>query len=254
MVWVNRLKKALKQQDGYSLFLEYQPIENLATGFIAGYEALLRLRMPGACEVVTAGAFIDSIADSHRLIRNIDWWVIRQVCKVAQRTGLSFAVNVEHGTLRWPYFPKDFSNTLYEFDLNPNQIVIEIVERGEVDEDCRLNLVHIHESGIPLSLDDMGAIGSRHSGFCYLTDKLFPVVKLDGAMVRTIPDCEDSRILIKGLLEIALLLNKCVVVEGVESEEIKNWLKANAPHSDGKPQLYIQGWAVGMPISESELQ
>ncbi len=116
------------------LRLVYQPIVELATGRVAGLEALVRWQHPER-GVITPGEFIE-IAEENGAILPIGQWVLREACQHAgnwQREGLTpkgifLCVNVSAREVQQPEFVASVRTTLEEAGVEPSTLMLEITE------------------------------------------------------------------------------------------------------------------------------
>src|ERR1700734_3487694 len=116
----------------HELELHYQPIMNVATGVMAGVEALIRWQHPILGSVLPA-QFI-SIAEESGLIVPIGQWVLREACRQArawQDAGLRpgpMAVNISAAELRHKDFVENLRGILSDTGLDPRLLELELTE------------------------------------------------------------------------------------------------------------------------------
>ena len=107
--------------------LHYQPIFDLASGLIDGFEALIRWQHPER-GLVSPAQFIP-VAEEIGLIRQIDQWVLREACAQLHKWrhrfpnhSLHMSVNTSATELNDPGFVDKLKSILFEFDLNPRSL------------------------------------------------------------------------------------------------------------------------------------
>jgi EAL domain-containing protein (putative c-di-GMP-specific phosphodiesterase class I) len=193
----------------------YQPIVSVATGDIAGYEALIRWRR--GSEIVTPGLFLP-IAEETSLIAAIQQHLIRDLAAVyAQLDPATFiAINWAPSQLADPTAIAALIGHAQDLKLEPDRIVIEITERSAL-VDPRLVRAHVDrlkEHGFRVALDDFG---SGCCSFAFLARLPLDLLKIDGSLIRGAERCERAAIVLRGVLAVARELGHKAVAEGVES-------------------------------------
>ncbi|MBI1877538.1 MAG: EAL domain-containing protein [Chloroflexi bacterium] len=243
------LRQAIERQE-FELY--YQPIVSLATGQIAGVEALLRWQHPQR-GLIGPAEFI-SLAEETGLISPIGEWVLRTACtqaKIWQDAGLAalhVAVNVsirqfQRGSGR-PDFPEMVAAILAETGLPGSTLELEITENVPLT-DNELNhamLTRLKSLGLRLALDDFGI----NSSLVLLKRFPFNTLKIDRSFVKEIIDNHSDAAIIKAIISIAHSLALRVVAEGVETEEQLAWLRAQQCDE-------VQGYLFSRPLPAQEL-
>jgi diguanylate cyclase (GGDEF)-like protein len=211
------------------LELHYQRKVSLATGEIAGYEALLRwnsaegLRGPGtfspAIEDPTLSLEIGEFVLQTALDQAAAW-------HNAGHEFVSVAINVGQGQLMNPSFTNRLLTGLADRGLAPQQFQIEITEdvllqRGAdvMKEVCG----KLRDADIRVALDDFG------TGFASLTHLLdFPlsIIKIDRSFIARLSKKAGATALVKAIVDIGESLGLEVVAEGVETQEQADFLRS----------------------------
>jgi len=217
------LHKALRRRE-FSLF--YQPQFSVATGALAGVEALLRwqtardgMRQPG--EFVPA-------AEESGLIVDIGGWVLDAAC--AQLAGWleqniappRLALNVSAQQLKHIEFPKVVRRALDKYGLPPALLELELTESVFADEAAGAALARIAQLGVHLSLDDFG---TGYSSLSYLRQYPIGTVKIDRTFLEEVPQNPASATLVETIVVMAHALGKRVVAEGIETAEQLQFLR-----------------------------
>src|ERR1700733_8684582 len=182
----------------HELELHYQPIMNVATGVMAGAEALVRWQHPILGSVLPA-QFI-SIAEESGLIVPIGQWVLREACRQARAwqdarlPPLRLAVNISAVELRSREFVADVERILNETGFDPGHLELELTETFLMQDSTPTALVlgALKELGVQLALDDFG---TGYSSLSYM--RRFPIdaLKVDRSFVRNLTtDADDASV------------------------------------------------------------
>ena len=206
----------------HELELHYQPIMNVATGVMAGVEALLRWRHPTLGSVLPA-QFI-SIAEESGLIVPIGQWVLREACRQAKAwqdarlPPLRLAVNISAVELRSREFVADVETILTETGFDPQRLELELTETFLMQDSKPTALVldALKELGVQLALDDFG---TGYSSLSYM--RRFPIdaLKVDRSFVRNLTTDADDASVVRAIINMGKSLHMRVVAEGVETRE-----------------------------------
>jgi diguanylate cyclase (GGDEF)-like protein/PAS domain S-box-containing protein len=214
----NSLRLAIDRKE---LFLVYQPQVNIASGRVAGLEALLRWQHP-ELGLVMPDKFIQ-VAESSGLMTSIGEWVLRTVCsqiKKWQEEGLLIvpvAVNVSAVQFRQKGFRELIKQVLFETGIAPEYIELELTESLLLSNaDVTFNVLRdLKDMGLKLVIDDFG---TGYSSLSYL--RQFPVTKLkiDRSFIQDIAFDPDAAAITNAIISMSKSLNLKVIAEGVENE------------------------------------
>ena len=206
------------------LRLVYQPIVSLASGSIAGLEALVRWEHPGR-GLVTPGEFIE-VAEENGAILPIGRWVLREACErtVAwQRAGvvpstLFMSVNVSGREIQQPGFLGSVEEALAWAGLSPSRLIIELTETALIKATSATvaTLEGLRALGVRVVIDDFG------TGYFSLSHlRQFPVDALKIASEFVQVDEGDSRsaTLAGAIVALGGSLDIATVAEGIETKE-----------------------------------
>jgi diguanylate cyclase (GGDEF)-like protein/PAS domain S-box-containing protein len=232
--------------------LVYQPIVELETGAVAGFEALLR--WPHAeWGMVQPDQFI-ALAEETGHILPLGAWVLQQATTDLARwqqhapghPPVYVSVNVSARQLRDPGFVGGVRRRLTESGLHPSSLVLELTESGLLRPDQRLraDLEELQGMGMRLAIDDFG---TGYSSLSYLRDLPIDVLKIDKSFVDGIAVSTQRLALAEVIIRIAKTLGLTVIAEGIESEIQRDMLVSMGCR-------YGQGYllAVPMPADEAE--
>ncbi len=194
----------------------YQPIVELATGRVIGFEGLSRptaesgFADPGsmftAAEVVGRTVELD-LACLHAVIAGA-----RQM-----PTDQMLTVNISPRTIEAPYFSADALMALLgRYSIAPQRVVVELTEREKVEDVNRLqaNLGALQRLGLRVAADDVGA---GNAGLRLLSQMRFDIVKIDLSLVQEGTERDTSRAVLRSLLELAARWHASVIAEGIET-------------------------------------
>ncbi|MGV1902716.1 EAL domain-containing protein [Agrobacterium sp. 22-3674b3] len=210
----------------------FQPIQDLATGQTAGFEALLRLNHPD--KGLLSSATIISLAEENGTIHRIGNVILDQsianLARLSHLPGMEQSyVAVNFSPLQFePGLPTRIAGVLHRYGILPKRLIIEITEAVIMKDDPQIRAIlnAIHQLGCRIALDDFG---TGYSSLSYLSRFPVDIVKIDQSFTRSI--CDDtveirqrSRMLVEGIAAISHKMNCSVIAEGVETEEQKELL------------------------------
>ena len=225
----------------------YQPLVQIATGRIVGYEALARWHGPDGSAIDPAD-FVP-IAEETGLIVALGRRVLERACaELAEwRTlpggeGLVLGVNVSHRQLSEPNFPVELAAVLKMSGLDPRALRLEVREHdlARDTEATRRTLAHVLETlGVRWQIDDFGTGASS----LRLLHR-FPgdAVKIFGPLVSGMGHDGGSFEIVKAIVELAHNLGLEVIAEGVETEGQLEHLRVLGCE-------FAQGFHVSAPLT-----
>lgn len=200
--------------------LHYQPVVNLATGRIAGCEALLRWEHPTS-GLLAPAAFINE-AEETGLIVPIGEWVLDEARASIERwterfdSDLFIAVNVSARQLKNGGLPEKIASCFGKPKRGAAQLVVELVESTVMDDpDLALRLLEeIRALGARVAVDDFG---TGYSSLAYLKRLPLNTVKVDRTFVSDLETDENDAAITRSIVTLAHSLRLQVVGEGVET-------------------------------------
>jgi diguanylate cyclase (GGDEF)-like protein/PAS domain S-box-containing protein len=222
---VNRLKleNELRDAIGQRQFrVYYQPIVNLETNQITGFEALLRWQHPEQ-GLISAFKFLAAAEDTGLLV-STGHWVILQACQqlrvwdneIPAMEAVNINVNVSAKQLADAGFVTDLSATLRETGIDPSRLHLEMTE-SVAAVDAKLTatvLSHLKQLRIGVVLDDFGTGNSSLSG---LRQIAVEALKIDRSLVGGMLLDRGARDMVELIILLAHKLKFRVIAEGVES-------------------------------------
>ncbi len=201
--------------------LHYQPIVSLATGRIAGFEALLRWSHASG-QTIPPNQFI-SIAEETGLINPLGSWVLREACQqmhqwhqqFASNPGWTINVNVSPIQLRQANLAQQIADTLEETGLATHHLKLELTESCLLETNGfeAATLEQLEVLGIKLCIDDFG---TGYSSLSRLHDLPIATLKIDYSFVSRIDSERDSIEVIQAIVALAQSLGMDTVAEGIE--------------------------------------
>lgn len=201
------------------LHLVYQPVITLATGQIAGFEALLRWTHPELGSV-SPDKFIP-IAEETRLIDPIGEWVFREACNEAATWPEQYrlAINLSAGQLRNPRLSTAVISALSRSGVTPNRLELETTEAilNNDSEQAVKTFEQLHSLGITMALDDFG---TGYSTLAFIGRMKFNSIKIDKRFIRDAQSGSKSSIaIIRAVIAMADSLGVATIAEGIENNE-----------------------------------
>ncbi len=221
--------------------MHYQPIVDLGTRRICGFESLVRWKHPER-GMVYPGDFIP-IAENTNLILQIGEWTLRQACVQAASwpRDLRVAVNLSSVQFRTQKLIQMVFNALAFSRLAPEQLELEITE-SVLLEDNEKTVAMLHQLrsfGVRIAMDDFG---TGYSSLSYLQSFPFDKIKIDRSFTRDIAGRSDGSAIVRAVASLGESLGITTVAEGLETAE-----QVDAARAAGCTQG--QGYYFGRPVS-----
>jgi diguanylate cyclase len=237
----NDLRKALERKE---LQVYYQPLVDLQTQELRGFEALLRWQHP-KLGLMPPAKFIP-VAEESGLILPIGTWVLEQACRqnaTWQREGLKpvrVSVNVSAPQFDRPDFLETVTRALAQAGLRPEFLELEVLESMLVTqlEESIKRMDDLRALGVKIALDDFG---TGYSSLSYLQRLPIDTLKIDRSFISALesndPNSSAERRalpLIQAILTMAHSLELQVMAEGVERvEQMQTLIKLGAQGAQG---------------------
>ena len=215
----NDLRQAIERGE---LRLHYQPLVDLETERIVGFEALVRWQHP-VRGLVPPLAFIP-LAEETGLILPLGRWVLETACRQARAwrdarpdgPELFMSVNLSARQFVQADLVDQVAAILEDTGLDPRGLEIEITESVLMDQSEAgiRTLARLRELGVRLVLDDFG---TGYSSLSYLKHLPLDTIKIDRSFVAGLADVTD-RSIVEAVVALARGLRIGVVAEGIETE------------------------------------
>jgi diguanylate cyclase (GGDEF)-like protein len=207
------LRHALERDQ---LELHYQPQNDVRTGRLIGFEALIRWNHPSR-GMVAPSEFIP-IAEDTGLIVPIGEWVVRKACaEAAQWPGdLKVAVNVAPSQFTQSELPRIVHEALLESGLAAERLELEITESSIItDQQQALHIVRQLKSyGVRIAMDDYG---TGYSSLSTLQTFPFDKIKIDRSFLISLDTNDQAAAIMRATIIMANSLRIPVLAEGVET-------------------------------------
>ena len=226
------------------LSVYFQPIVDLGTDDLDGFEALMRWTHPRLGSVSPLD-FIP-IAEETGLIVESGAWLLREsAAQLARWTAerpagarqLHVSVNVSVRQLRGCALVDLVREVLADTGLPPSALWLEITESGVMEDiDTAIaNLTVLRDLGVVLCIDDFG---TGYSSLSYLNRLPVGIVKIDRSFVLGVGTAGADEPIVRAVLAMTVAMGLRVVAEGVETEVQRDWLRAQGCD-------LVQGWLYG---------
>jgi predicted signal transduction protein with EAL and GGDEF domain len=228
------------------LRLVYQPQQEIQSGKVTGFEALLRWKHPTHGEISPA-VFIP-IAEETGAILQIGDWVLKTACREAASwtQPLKIAVNVSAVQLHNAKFVQELHQILLEIGLPPRRLEIEITETALVrDFNRTLSMLRqIKALGICIAMDDFG---TGYSSLSNLRAFPFDRIKIDGSFIKSVNSNGQAATIVRAVLGLGRGLGLPVLAEGVETDAELQFLQDELCDE-------VQGYLLGRPAAISSFR
>jgi diguanylate cyclase len=215
------LRQAITRRE---LRLVYQPLKEIVSGKVLGFEALLRWKHPTRGNVPPV-EFIP-IAEDTGAILPIGEWVLREACREAATwsQSLTVAVNVSAVQIHNANFAHAIHEILYETGLAPSRLELEITETALVRDLNRAlaTLRRIKMLGVRIAMDDFG---TGYSSLSNLRAFPFDKIKIDQSFIKSVNVNEQAAAIVRSVLGLGTALGLPVLAEGVETMAELEFLK-----------------------------
>jgi diguanylate cyclase (GGDEF)-like protein len=238
------LEQALREAvDQRRIGVEFEPIVDLETGRVRGFEALPRW-LDSRLGVVAPASFVP-VAEQIGLLDQLSVNLLREAASAAARwpDGVSLAFNLRAEQLSKPRVAAEIVAALHDSGLDPRRFTIEVTETAIIKnlDAARVTLEALRAAGVSVTLDNFGA-GS--SSLAQLRDLALDQIKIDRSFVARL--CHDPKIAIltHAIVDMAQRLDLSCAAEGVESPEQFEELKRSGC-------AYGQGRLFANPMSKA---
>jgi diguanylate cyclase (GGDEF)-like protein len=227
------------------LSVVYQPLIELKTGAIRGFEALVRWTHPDRGPVLP-DVFIP-MAEETGAILPIGAWVLAEACarlalwqRQFPEAHLTMSVNVSAMQFEPP--ASDLAGIIAAAGVDPHDVWLEVTERVNASGDISAQVAALRAAGTHFVLDDFGM---SYSNLAYL--QRFPVegIKIDRTFVQPMTSGDTQRGVVRAILALGEALSVSVVAEGIETQEQLDMLLDLGC-------VYGQGFMIGVPMTPEE--
>lgn len=239
---------AVDDKTNNDLFLQYQPILNLQTGSIFGFEALARLKTE-KFGLVSPLEFI-AIAEKTKLIFPIGEKIIIKALSFLKKLksfgydDISVSINISIIQLLKPDFISRLFELINEMGINKKNIGIEITESVFANDYDSINgiIEELRDAGLYIAIDDFG---TGYSSLAREKELKADCMKIDKYFVDDLLDNDLNKAITGDIISMAHKLGHTTIAEGVEHESQMKYLKE---HKCDK----IQGYYISKPMDEND--
>lgn len=225
----------------------FQRIVSTSDEKTAGFEVLTRWFTADG-KVIPPSVFIPVLEKTMDVYR-VDFSVFRSVCAMLsqlppeERTKHFLSFNFSRTDFDSCNVHRELDRIIDEYDLSRSLIRVEITESAMAEARIRKIVTELRHSGYRVCIDDFG---SGSSSLNVLKDYDVEVVKLDMDFIKDFHSNPKSRIIIKDLTKLCKSLGMRVVIEGVETQEQVDFVRAIGAD-------FIQGFFYSRPESLNSL-
>ncbi|RFU95588.1 EAL domain-containing protein [Sphaerochaeta halotolerans] len=213
-----------------SLFLQYQPIVDMRTRRICGFEALARLKCKDM-EMIPPLQFIP-IAEKTKLIIPLGNLIIRQAFQFLKQLedqhvmDCTVSINISALQVIKEGFAEHVIRLMHSMDVNPSCICLELTESIFASNFQEINRVlkTLRSKGVKISVDDFG---SGYSSLSRERELYVDELKIDKSFIDKLLFLSDDQAITGDIISMAHKLGHNVVAEGIEHQRQFDYLKRN---------------------------
>ena len=235
------LRGALQKDE---LSIAYQPLVDVATTRIVGFEALLRWKHPTR-GYIPPDVFIP-IAEETGLILDIGHWVLMTAARevVSWSIPSRISVNLSPVQFQQADLAGRVAGVLRLTGLSAEMLDLEVTEGLLIEntERAEQQLLRLRTLGIKISLDDFG---TGYSSLGYLQRFTLDTIKIDRSYVAVLPDHRISAAIVDNIVSLGHSLGMKIVAEGVETAA--QYVSLLSSGCD-----LIQGYLFSKPVSAAD--
>ena len=218
-----------------------QPIVNLSDGKVHHHEWLVRFDAEDHLEGVLRPAELSGV------IKDLDLSMLAQAILVLNEDpdGSGIAINLSGASVDKPHFKSSVMACLTALKASPTKLIIELTESWDMADLSLAEalLSDLKSRGHPVCLDDVGA---GAASIRYLRALPCNWLKIDGGFVAAAFNTARDRAILKALLSLRDALDVRFIAEGVETEEIREFVSDLGFDA-------AQGYAIGRPEAEPRI-
>ncbi|MGY4255040.1 diguanylate cyclase (GGDEF)-like protein [Bradyrhizobium sp. USDA 4516] len=207
----------------------YQPLVDLATGRITGFEALVRWPHPER-GMISPGEFIP-VAEETGLINPLGALMLHRACMDAAQwpDDVRVAVNLSPLQFRTGNLLALVTDALRQSGLPARRLELEITETLLLEKSSQVlaTLHALRALGVRMSMDDFG---TGYSSLSYLRSFPFDKIKIDQSFVRDLGANPDAQAIVRSIVSLGIGLGVTITAEGVETEAELSRLRAEGCH------------------------
>ena len=207
----------------------YQPLVDLSTGRITGFEALVRWPHPER-GMISPGEFIP-VAEETGLINPLGGLMLRRACMDAALwpDDVRVAVNLSPLQFRTGNLLALVMDALKHSGLPARRLELEITETLLLEKSSQVlaTLHALRALGVRISMDDFG---TGYSSLSYLRSFPFDKIKIDQSFVRDLGSNREAQAIVRSIISLGMGLGVTITAEGVETEAELSCLRTEGCH------------------------
>jgi diguanylate cyclase (GGDEF)-like protein/PAS domain S-box-containing protein len=244
--FLRRLSQALEDNE-FELY--YQPKVDMRSLQLVGAEALIRWRHPER-GLLAPSEFLPAVEGTTLEVELGDWVVATALAQLDawRQTGLvlELSINISARHLQAADFAWKLKRKLLHHPALPKgSLQVEVLETAALEDIPRVSdtIARCRKIGISFALDDFG---TGYSSLSYLSRLPVDTLKIDQSFIRDMLEDSGDRAIVQGVIALAVAFDRCIVAEGVETEELFRTLLEMGCE-------YGQGYGIGRPMPAGEL-
>jgi diguanylate cyclase (GGDEF)-like protein/PAS domain S-box-containing protein len=207
----------------------YQPLIDLSTGRITGFEALVRWPHPER-GMISPAEFIP-VAEETGLINGLGGLMLRRACMDAAQwpDDVRVAVNLSPLQFRVGNLLSVVMDALKQSGLPARRLELEITETLLLEKSSQVlaTLHALRVLGVRISMDDFG---TGYSSLSYLRSFPFDKIKIDQSFVRDLGANREGQAIVRSIISLGVGLGVTITAEGVETEAELSCLRSEGCH------------------------
>ncbi len=245
----NDLRQGIEREE---FILYYQPIIELATNQLVGFEALVRWQHP--TEGLKSPVEFIAVAEETGLITSLDYWVLRTACQqlawwqtmFPNISTLKISVNLSAQDLRRYDLLEVVDCVLAETKLSPKCLTLEITESMLIEDvKATINLLRqFKKRGLEISIDDFG---TGYSSLSYLHRLPVDNLKVDRSFVNQMQETRRNYQIVETIATLSNHLELNTIAEGIETVEQLELLQKLG-------YKFGQGYLFYKPLSQDDAE
>jgi diguanylate cyclase (GGDEF)-like protein/PAS domain S-box-containing protein len=245
----NDLRRAIERQE---LVAFYQPVVDVTTHRLRGFEALVRWQHPTQ-GLLMPDVFIP-IAEEAGMIKAIGKWVLTECCRQTRAwqirypraPALQVSVNVSTRQLVEADISAEVLTILSETGFEAKSLSLEITESALMQNVAKSvqTLQKLHDLGVRICIDDFG---TGYSSLSYLQNLPIDTLKIDRSFVTRLDETPAQVEIVRAIVALAHNLGMHVVAEGVETSAQASALAALGC-------THAQGYLYSRPVSAEQAE